>query len=78
MGAILAKPITHPTKVDSVYPCWTLRQSRRWAAEQGPRASRGACQGGVFFLAPSDPAWTLTGLSDGHGHHDDSLLWLGH
>lgn len=48
MRAILAKPISHRTKVDTVYPCRTLRQSRRWAAEQSPRASRAACQRGVF------------------------------
>lgn len=42
MRTILAKPISHPTKVDTVYLYWTLHQSRRWAGEQGPGVSRAA------------------------------------
>lgn len=29
IGAILSKPITHATKVDTVYSCWKLHQSSR-------------------------------------------------
>ena len=49
MRAILAKPISHRTKVDTVYPCRTLRQSRRWAAEQKPTGQPRSLSEGCFF-----------------------------